>query len=86
MRESVIYQDIEEQGVKKGVKQGIKQGAQQEAIALVLRLLKRRLGTVNPQLETRVRNLSVEQLEALGVALFDLSTEPEIWAWLERTS
>jgi hypothetical protein len=66
MRESVIYQDIQ----------------QQEAIALVLRLLKRRLGTVNPQLETRVRNLSVEQLEELGVALFDLSTEPEIWAWL----
>jgi hypothetical protein len=39
-----------------------------------------------PELETRVRNLSVEQLEELGVALFDLSTEPEIWAWLERTS
>jgi hypothetical protein len=74
MRESVIYQDIEEQAT------------QREAIAFALSLLQHRLGTVNPQLETRVRNLSVEQLEELGVALFDLSTEPEIWAWLEKTS
>jgi predicted transposase/invertase (TIGR01784 family) len=72
MRESVIYQDIEEQG------------AQREAIAFALSLLQHRLGTVNPQLETRVRNLSVEQLQELGKALFDLSSEAEILNWLEN--
>jgi predicted transposase/invertase (TIGR01784 family) len=68
MRESVIYQDIQ----------------QQEAIAFALSLLQHRLGTVNPQLETRVRNLSVEQLQELGKALFDLSSESEILNWLEN--
>jgi predicted transposase/invertase (TIGR01784 family) len=70
MRESVVYQDIEQQGM----------------IKLVLRLLQRRLGKVNPQLEAQVRNLSVEQLEAFGIALFDFSSEEEILAWLESNS
>jgi hypothetical protein len=70
MRESVIYQDIQ----------------QQEAIAFALRLLRRRLGEVSAQLETRVQDLSVEQLEALGENLFDLSSEAEILNWLESNS
>lgn len=71
MKESVIYQDI------------VQEGSKQEAIAFALRLLKRRLGTVNSELETQVQSLSVEQLEALGEALLDLSSEAEIKAWLE---
>lgn len=71
MRESVIYQDI------------IQQGSKQEATAFALRLLKRRLGTVNAELETQVRALSVEQLEAFGEALLELSSEAEIKTWLE---
>ena len=72
MKESVIYQDI------------IQQGSKQEAIAFALRLLKRRLGTVNAELETQVQSLSVEKLEALGEALLDLSSETEIRNWLEN--
>ena len=71
MKESVIYQDI------------IQEGSKQEAIAFALRLLKRRLGNVTPQLETKVQSLSVEQLEALGEALLDYRSEAEIKAWLE---
>ena len=74
MKESVIYQDI------------VQQESKREATAFALRLLKRRLETVNAELETKVQSLSVEQLEALGEALLDLSSEAEIKAWLESCS
>jgi Domain of unknown function (DUF4351) len=40
---------------------------------LVLRLLKRRVGNLSIDLETRVRSLPPERLEALGEALLDFT-------------
>ncbi len=93
MRESVIYQEIEEEARKKGLEQGLEQGLQQgtqqgsrdEALAFVFRLLKRRLGTVNPQLESQVKALSVQKLEELGEALLDLNSETEVTLWLDNS-
>lgn len=70
MRESVIYQDIKEQGVQEG-----------QAI-LVLRQLKRRIGDIESKDETRIAGLSVEQLEALGDALLDFSSRDDLVTWL----
>ena len=47
MRESVIYQEIEAQGIQKGRAEG-------EA-AFALRLLKHKLGSLSPKLETRIQ-------------------------------
>ena len=74
MQESVIYQDIKEQGIKQGLQQG--------QVSLVLRLLKRRLGKIESGDETRIIGLSVEQLEALGEALLDFSNRDDLLAWL----
>lgn len=74
MRESVIYQNIKEQGIKQGLQQG-------QAI-LVVRQLKRRIGEVKLEDETRIAGLSVEQLEALGDALLDFSSRDDLVAWL----
>jgi len=70
MQESVIYQDIKEQGIKQG------------QVSLVLRLLKRRLGKIESSDETRITGLSVEQLEALGEALLDFTNRNDLLAWL----
>ena len=78
MQESVIYQDIKEQGIKQGLQQGLQQGQ----ASLVLRLLKRRIGEVESEDETRITGLSVEQLEALGEALLDFSNRDDLLAWL----
>jgi predicted transposase YdaD len=83
MRESVIYQEIEAAGIEKGVRQGVHQGVQQEAVSFTLRLLKRRLGEVKPELQTRIQGLGVEQLEELGEALIDFKHEEELVNWLE---
>ena len=68
MRESVIYQDIK---------------AQAQA-SLVLRQLRKRIGEINAEDESRITNLSVEQLEALGEALLDFSSSDDLRMWLAK--
>jgi predicted transposase YdaD len=78
MRESVIYQDIQETSEARGIKQGIKQ----EAVKLVIRQLNRRIGQISPDLTEKVQLLSVEQLENLGEALLDFQIEEDLINWL----
>jgi len=72
MRESVIYQDI------------LQQGRRQEALSFIMRLLDRQLGEINPAMIERVQALSIEQLEDLGIALLDFSQVADLMAWLEQ--
>ncbi len=75
MRESVIYQDI--------LRQGLEQGKQQGETALTLRLLTRQIGAVAPELQERIRGLSIAQLEDLAEALLDFSQPTDLVIWLE---
>ncbi|HEY9668924.1 MAG TPA: DUF4351 domain-containing protein [Coleofasciculaceae cyanobacterium] len=71
MRESVIYQEI------------LEEGKQEEALAYTMRLLTRWIGTVEPELEAQIRELTTQELEDLGEALFDFSELADLTAWLE---
>ncbi len=71
MRESVIYQEI------------LEEGKQEEALAYTMRLLIRRLGTVEPELEAQIRELATQELEDLGEALLDFSEPDDLDAWLQ---
>jgi len=59
------------------------QGAEREALTLVFRLLKRRIGDLNPNLEAHVRRLPVNQVEDLGEALLDFRDEEDLKNWLQ---
>ncbi|MFB8787976.1 MAG: Rpn family recombination-promoting nuclease/putative transposase [Potamolinea sp.] len=82
MRESVIYQDILQKGLDEGRKQGLQQGLEQEARSFVMRLLNRRFGVLEPQLQERIRGLSLLQLEELGEALLDFQQVTDLTLWL----
>jgi hypothetical protein len=69
--------------MERGITQGIRQGIERE-MALVLRLINRRLGGVNPTLEAQIRDLSIEKVEDLGEALLDFQTEADLVNWLNR--
>jgi predicted transposase/invertase (TIGR01784 family) len=84
MQESVTYQDILQKGLQQGLQQGRQQGKQEEALLLLMRLLTRRFGELDPQLQERVRGLSLTQLEELGEALFDFETVMDLAVWLEK--
>jgi predicted transposase YdaD len=76
MRESVIYQEI--------IQRGEQRVRGQEALAYTMRLLNRRVGEIDPQLQTRICALSVVELENLGEALLDFSDVNDLVAWLEN--
>ena len=78
MQQSVIYQEILQEGEQKGRQEG----ALGEAQSLILRLLTRRIGTISPNIETQIFALSVPQLEELGEALLDFSSSTDFEEWL----
>jgi predicted transposase YdaD len=75
-----------EKGLQQGRQEGKQEGKQEEALALILRQLTRRIGEVTPQLQERLSQLSLTQLEDLAEALLDFSTEENLLGWLQRAS
>jgi Domain of unknown function (DUF4351) len=67
--------------MERGMERGIERGAERET-ALVLRQLARQLKTVSPALEEKVRQLPIAQVEVLGEAMFDFSSEADLVNWL----
>ncbi len=79
MRESVIYQEILQEGEQTGEERGILKGEQ----AVIFRLLARRVGEISPELQSQIQLLSLNQLEALSDALLDFSALADLRAWLQ---
>jgi hypothetical protein len=51
-----------------------------------MRQLSRRIGTLEPELQERIRQLSLTQLEDLAEALLDFSEKSNLVVWLEGVS
>ena len=68
MRESVTYQDIQ----------------QEKALSLVLRLLQRRVGTIPPMLQLHIQALPSTQLDDLAEALLDFTALQYLETWLTQ--
>jgi len=55
-------------------------------LSLILRQLVRRLGTIQPETENSIRQLSVEELENLGEAVLDFNHPSDLTAWLQANA
>ena len=66
------------------MEKGIEKGKQAEAEAVCLRQLRKRLGSVDSESESRIGQLPVERLEELAEALLDFSSASDLTAWLDR--
>jgi predicted transposase YdaD len=78
MRESVIYQDILEEGEIKGEVKG----RVEEAKGLVIRQLTRKLGNISPNLLAKIEALPLERVELLGEDLLDFTAIANLEQWL----
>ena len=74
MQQSVIYQDILQEGEERGER------------SLILRLLIRRIGEVSPERRSQIQALSLSQLEALGEALLDFTKPDDLHEWIRSHS
>ncbi len=79
MKESVIYQQILQEGVRQGQQLGRREG---EA-SLVIRLLERRFGSVDATSLEQIRSLTSDRLEQLAVALLDFVAITDVTTWLQ---
>ncbi|MEM8779920.1 MAG: DUF4351 domain-containing protein, partial [Cyanobacteria bacterium P01_G01_bin.49] len=77
---------IEEEGImeivtswmERGIEQGIERGEQK----IIKRQLKRRFNEIPSEIENQINNLSLEQIESLADAIFDLQSLEELRNWL----
>ena len=74
MQQSVIYQDILQEGEERGER------------SLILRLLIRRIGEVSPERRSQIQALSLSQLEAFGEALLDFTKPDDLHEWIRSHS
>jgi predicted transposase YdaD len=84
MRESTVFQEILQEGRVLGRGEGRVEGRQEGVLATIYRQLPRRIGTVAPELQQRLLQLSVSQLEDLTEALLDFEEPNDLIAWLDR--
>ena len=81
LEDSSVYQYI----VHKGLEQGLEQGRQQEACTLVLRLLERRCGPLQPAQRATISALPLERLEALVDVVLDFQGTNDLLQWLGQS-
>ncbi|MEG4572095.1 Rpn family recombination-promoting nuclease/putative transposase [Microcoleus sp. N3A4] len=55
-------------------------------LSLILRQLVRRLGTIQPETENSIRQLSVEELDELGDAVLNFNHPSDLTAWLQANA
>ena len=70
----------------KGMQEGRKEGIIEGQAALILRQVARRTGEIPPETKTRIRQLSLQQLQDLGEILLDFTSPEDLIAWLESAS
>ncbi len=58
-------------------------GIEKGQTSLIIRMLKRRWGALDPELEVRLSRLSLAQLESLGETLMDFRDPSDLQRWLD---
>lgn len=80
LKQTRVYQEALEEGLE----QGRQEGRQEGELAVVVRQLTRRVGAIEPEMRSRLQQLSSTQLEELAEALLDFTTKADLVTWLER--
>lgn len=82
MQESVIYQDI----IQRGEQIGEQRGKQKGEATLILLLLNQKFGETPTEVKQKIQTLTTAQLEELGKAFLNFSSQNDLTAWLENNS
>jgi predicted transposase YdaD len=84
LKRSRFYQEVLAEGREEGRMEGRKEGRRQEASGLVLRLLRRRFGSMGRQMQARIVDLSIDQMESLAEDLLGFEQLSDLERWLDR--
>lgn len=84
LKETSIVQDWLTQSQQEGWQKGQQEGQKEGKLSLLQVILSKKLGTISPELSSRLYQLSNEQLDRLGVALLNINSQQELQAWLSN--
>lgn len=73
----------EPRAILEAKEEGREEGKVEGERTIILRLLNRRMGNIPDTLLSQIQGLSLEQLEALGDAMFDFSALADLEGWLQ---
>ncbi|MDB9460793.1 DUF4351 domain-containing protein, partial [Dolichospermum circinale CS-545/17] len=82
---TLITEEKEEvmQIVTSWMEEGIERGIEREK-NLIIRQINRKFAQIDLELETKIRSLNIEIIEALGEAIFDLDDVEDLRNWLDN--
>ncbi|MDB9447451.1 DUF4351 domain-containing protein [Anabaena sp. CS-542/02] len=83
--EQLAMERGEQRGLEQGLERGLEQGLEREQ-QLIIKLLNRRLGWVEPSQLEAIYTLDFDGLDLLGEALLDFSCVADLQQWLESQS
>jgi predicted transposase/invertase (TIGR01784 family) len=83
LQQTRVYQDAKAEGEAIGEVRGLERGRTEEGRALVLRLLARKLGKIDRDIQVRVGGLTIDKIESLGEALLDFTQMGDLLVWLD---
>ncbi len=87
LQQTRVYQEAKAEGESigevRGEARGLERGRTEEGRALVLRLLARKLGKIEAEIQVRVGGLTIDKIESLGEALLDFTQMGDLLVWLD---
>jgi predicted transposase YdaD len=75
LKQTRVYQEAFEEGKQEGL---------ENERSLIIRQLIRRVGKISSDSDSKIRRLSLSQLEELGEALLDFTQPSDLKAWLQN--
>jgi predicted transposase YdaD len=78
-----ILEEGRQEGRQEGREEGLEAGRQQEAAGLAIRLLIRRLGSIDAGSRERLIDLPLQQLQQLAEDLLDFTEPADLQAWFD---
>jgi hypothetical protein len=85
MNLSPLYLEQIDIATQKGRAEGEEIGRSEEGKSLILRMLTRKLGTLDPNSIDLINNLDLESIESLCDALLDFNTTDDLRYWLDKS-
>jgi predicted transposase/invertase (TIGR01784 family) len=83
LEQTKVYQEAKAEGETIGEIRGEIRGRTEGEQALVLKLLTRKLGKIEPEIRARVNSLKIERIESLGEDLLDFTQMSDLLTWLD---
>jgi hypothetical protein len=83
MKLSPVYLERLAEKEKIGIEKGLQQRIDKDK-DLIIRLIQRKLGTINSDLQSQVKALNIDDLEQLAEDLFEMNSIEDLQKWLSN--